>query len=109
MTKVIEAKPSTSEKVKEILHPLVREWFFGKFPELSLTQKYGVLKIWERKNILISAHGNSVRALAKFLEKISDEKISQLEIRTGEAWIYKIDKNGKVLSKEIRAKNPTEV
>ena len=35
------------------------------------------------KNILISAHGNSLRALCKYLFKISDSKINELEIPTG--------------------------
>ncbi len=35
------------------------------------------------KNIIISAHGNSLRALCKYLFKISDEKINNLEIPTG--------------------------
>ena len=35
------------------------------------------------KNIVISAHGNSLRALCKYLFKISDEKINNLEIPTG--------------------------
>lgn len=56
-------------------------------------------------NILIAAHGNSIRALGKYLENISDEGVADFEIRTGEAWIYKIDKDAKVISKEVRAKN----
>ena len=72
MTKVVELKqPSNTEEVKEILHPLVREWFFGKFPELSLTQKYGVLSIWQRKNILISAPTGGTKTLTAFLSIIN--------------------------------------
>lgn len=67
MTQVIEAKAGSTEEVNEILHPLVREWFFSKFEELSLTQKYGVLKIWERKNILISAPTGGTKTLTAFL------------------------------------------
>ena len=37
----------------------------------------------DNKNILISAHGNSLRALCKYLFNISDTKINQLEIPTG--------------------------
>ena len=37
----------------------------------------------KKKNILISAHGNSLRALCKYLFKISDLKINELEIPTG--------------------------
>ena len=40
-------------------------------------------KIQENKNVLISAHGNSLRALCKYLFKISDQKINELEIPTG--------------------------
>src|SRR3989344_8147623 len=71
MTKVVEAKPSTSEQVKEILHPLVKEWFFSKFEELSMTRRYGVLNIWERKNILISAPTGGTKTLTAFLSIIN--------------------------------------
>lgn len=54
------------------------------------------------KNILISAHGNSIRALAKYLENISDDYIAKFEIDTGETLVYQIDQNGKVISKEVR-------
>jgi ATP-dependent Lhr-like helicase len=71
MTKVIEAKESSAEKIREILHPLVEEWFFSKFHELSLTQKYGVLHIWEKKNILISAPTGGTKTLTAFLSIIN--------------------------------------
>lgn len=58
------------------------------------------------KNVLVSAHGNSLRALVKYLENIPDEKIAELEIGTGEAYVYDINSEGKVESKEIRGKNP---
>ena len=63
-------------------------------------------KLKEGKNILIAAHGNSLRALVKYLESISEEDIATLEIGTGEAYVYQIDETGKVTSKEIRGKNP---
>ncbi len=59
-------------------------------------------KLKEGKNVLISAHGNSLRALVKHLENISDEEISNLEILTGEAYIYNLDSQGKITSKQIR-------
>ncbi len=40
-------------------------------------------KLLENKNIVISAHGNSIRALCKFLFKLDNNKISLLEIPTG--------------------------
>ena len=47
--------------------------------------------IKENKNILISAHGNSLRALCKYLLKISDDKINELEIPTGNPLILEFD------------------
>ena len=49
--------------------------------------------IEENKNVLISAHGNSLRALCKYLFKISDQKINELEIPTGNPLIIDFDNN----------------
>ncbi|MBI2074982.1 MAG: 2,3-diphosphoglycerate-dependent phosphoglycerate mutase, partial [Candidatus Levybacteria bacterium] len=54
-------------------------------------------KLIEGKSVIISAHGNSLRSLVKFLENISDNDISNLEIATGEIYIYQIDENGKIV------------
>ncbi|KKS71303.1 hypothetical protein A3A14_03820 [Candidatus Daviesbacteria bacterium RIFCSPLOWO2_01_FULL_43_38] len=54
------------------------------------------------KNVLVVAHGNSLRALIKFLENIPDEEIPNLEIETGGIYIYQIDPEGKIISKEIK-------
>lgn len=54
------------------------------------------------KNIIVSAHGNSLRALIKYLEGISDEEIAKLEMATGEIYIYKINNKGDIVSKEKR-------
>ncbi len=62
-------------------------------------------KLKDGKNIIIAAHGNSLRALVKYLENIPDEDIATLEIGTGEAYVYDIDQNGKITSKEIRGEN----
>lgn len=57
-------------------------------------------------NVLVVAHGNSIRALVKHLENISDEKISELEIGFGEVYCYTFDCDGRRVGKEIRAVNP---
>ena len=54
------------------------------------------------KNVLIVAHGNSIRSIIKYIEKISDEKISDLEIPFCGATIYDVDEKGHFLNKEIR-------
>ena len=48
------------------------------------------------KNILITAHGNSLRALCKNLLDISDQKINELEIPTGNPLVVEFDKNLKI-------------
>ena len=47
-------------------------------------------------NILISAHGNSVRALCKYLFKLDEKQISKLEIPTGNPLQIYIDENQKI-------------
>ncbi|MEK6854731.1 MAG: ATP-dependent helicase [Nanoarchaeota archaeon] len=53
--------------VDKILNPLVRKWFFGKFEDFSQTQLYGVKRIHERRNILISAPTGGTKTLTAFL------------------------------------------
>jgi len=45
----------------------------------------------EGKKVLIAAHGNSLRALVKYLDNVSDEKIVSLNIPTGIPLIYELD------------------
>tara|TARA_B100001079_G_scaffold2862_1_gene2478 strand:- start:118 stop:831 length:714 start_codon:yes stop_codon:yes gene_type:complete len=61
------------------------------------------------KNILISAHGNSIRSLCKYLFNLDNNQITSLEIPTGNPLIIKLDDNLKIneckyLDKE-RSKN----
>lgn len=51
------------------------------------------------KNVLVAAHGNSLRALAKHLEKISDDDIMDLEIPTGQPLVYELDDKLNVVKK----------
>lgn len=48
------------------------------------------------KNVLVTAHGNSLRALVKHLDNISDEDIAGLNIPTGIPLVYNIDAEGNV-------------
>jgi 2,3-bisphosphoglycerate-dependent phosphoglycerate mutase len=50
-------------------------------------------QIRRKKQVLISAHGNSLRALVKHLDQISDEEISNLNIPTGIPLVYELDEN----------------
>lgn len=47
------------------------------------------------KTVLIAAHGNSLRALMKDIENISDEDIPGVEIPTGVPILYELDDNAK--------------
>lgn len=50
------------------------------------------------ETILISAHGNSLRALVMQLEQLSKEQVLELNIPTGAPLLYELDNNGNVLS-----------
>jgi 2,3-bisphosphoglycerate-dependent phosphoglycerate mutase len=49
------------------------------------------------QNVLIVAHGNSLRALIKYLEQISDEDIPELEVPTGKPRVYEFDEKLRIL------------
>ena len=53
------------------------------------------------KNVIIGAHGNSLRALVKHIEQISDDDIMGVEIANGEPWVYDLDEDLNVVSKKI--------
>ena len=88
-----------------------------KIPDTeSLKNTYErVIKYFEKnindkidKNVLVAAHGNSIRALCKYLFKINEKDISKLEIPTGNPLVLEFNnrvlKNARYLDKE-RAKN----
>ena len=52
------------------------------------------------KNVIIAAHGNSLRALTKYIENISDDDIMNLEMKTGEPVVYTFDDKLDVVNKE---------
>lgn len=70
---------------------------------------YFEAQIWPRllngENVLIAAHGNSLRALVKVLDKLTPEEIIAVEISTGEPIIYSLDDTGAVLNKDIILKS----
>ena len=91
----------------------------GKIPDTeSLKDTYErVIKFYDEeikrhlrnKNVLISAHGNSLRALCKYLFKLDSDQISKLEIPTGNPLVIELNEkyeiqNCEYLDKE-RAKN----
>lgn len=73
------AVPAT-ESLKDTIARVLPYWEARIVPEL----KAG-------KRVLISAHGNSLRALVKHLSGISDADIASLEIPTGQPLVYELD------------------
>ena len=71
--------PNT-ESLKDTIARVLPYWESRIAPEL----KAG-------KRVVISAHGNSLRALVKHLSHISDDEIASLEIPTGQPIVYELD------------------
>ena len=53
------------------------------------------------QKVLISAHGNSLRALVKYLDEMADEDIVGFEIPTGKPIVYQLDKDLRPISREF--------
>ena len=101
-----EIKPAPLDR-KSPYHPLNIQVYKDISKEIipdteSLKDTYErVIKYFEEeikkklsdKNILISAHGNSIRALCKYLFKLGNNEISKLEIPTGNPLLIELDKN----------------
>jgi 2,3-bisphosphoglycerate-dependent phosphoglycerate mutase len=58
-------------------------------------------RVMDGGTVLVSAHGNSLRALVMKLDRLSGEDVVKLEIATGEPMIYEFGADGAVTSKEI--------
>jgi len=52
------------------------------------------------RRVIIAAHGNSLRALVKYLDKVSDEDIVRMNIPTGTPLVYELDENLEPISKK---------
>jgi len=53
------------------------------------------------KNVLVVAHGNSLRSIVMDLETLSRDEVLQLNIGTGVPYVYTFDESGTITSKEI--------
>jgi 2,3-bisphosphoglycerate-dependent phosphoglycerate mutase len=79
MYKEVEHPPLT-ECLKDVAERLMPLWHQEIAPQLR-----------EGKEVLISAHGNSLRALVKYLNDMSDEDVEHLNIPTGIPLVYELD------------------
>ena len=80
--------PST-EALSDVVDRLLPYWFEEILPELE-----------EGKTVLIVAHGNSLRALVKHLDNLSEEEIVELNIPTGIPLVYVLDDEMRPISSE---------
>jgi len=67
-----QEKIYTDWEIYEILHPAVKEWFMSKFGKFSVPQKYAVMDIHQRQNVLISSPTGSGKTLAAFLSILNE-------------------------------------
>ena len=73
-----------TECLKDVVKRVIPYWQEEIVPELR-----------NDKTVLVVAHGNSLRALIKYLENISDEDIAKLNLPTGIPLLYRLDENFK--------------
>ncbi|MDU5316629.1 MAG: 2,3-bisphosphoglycerate-dependent phosphoglycerate mutase, partial [Varibaculum cambriense] len=71
-----------TECLEQVLERLLPYWDQEIVPELK-----------SGKTVMVAAHGNSLRAIVKHLDQISDEDISGLNIPTGVPLYYELDEN----------------
>jgi 2,3-bisphosphoglycerate-dependent phosphoglycerate mutase len=78
-----------SECLKDVLERMLPYWFDGIVPDLT-----------GGATVLVAAHGNSLRALVKHLDGISDDAITDLNIPTGQPLVYELGKDLRPLERK---------
>jgi 2,3-bisphosphoglycerate-dependent phosphoglycerate mutase len=84
-----------SECLKDVVNRMLPYWYDGIVPDLAA-----------EKAVLIAAHGNSLRALVKHLDGISDEAIAELNLPTGVPLVYELDTDFSVITPGGRYLDP---
>ena len=69
-----------TENLSETMIRVLPFWHERIVPALKSNQK-----------VIICAHGNSLRALVQYIENLSDEDVTKLDIPTGTPWVYELD------------------
>jgi 2,3-bisphosphoglycerate-dependent phosphoglycerate mutase len=73
-----------AECLKDVVERFLPYWEEGIKPDLAAG-----------RTVLVAAHGNSLRALVKYLDEISDEDSAGLNLPTGQPLVYELDENFK--------------
>jgi 2,3-bisphosphoglycerate-dependent phosphoglycerate mutase len=71
-----------TENLSETMNRVLPYWNESIVPQLKRKQK-----------VIVCAHGNSLRALIKYIDNLSDEEVTKLEIPTAVPWVYELDDN----------------
>jgi 2,3-bisphosphoglycerate-dependent phosphoglycerate mutase len=74
------AELPATESLKDTLARVLPYWHARIAPELR-----------DGRNVMVVAHGNSLRAMVKMLDRVSDEAITELNIPTGVPLLYELD------------------
>lgn len=82
-----EQLPAT-ECLEDVVERMLPYWYDAIVPDLRAGRR-----------VLVAAHGNSLRALVKHLDGVSDEEISELNIPTGIPLLYRLDADLKVVER----------
>ena len=64
--------PNNPEELESALNPVIKKWFFSRFKEFSLPQRFGVMEIHARNNILVSAPTGATKTLTGFLSILNE-------------------------------------
>jgi 2,3-bisphosphoglycerate-dependent phosphoglycerate mutase len=90
-----DIRPRT-ECLKDVVHRMLPYWYDAIVPDLAAG-----------RTVLVTAHGNSLRALVKHLDDISDADIAGLNIPTGIPLLYELDADFQPVTKGGRYLDPT--
>ncbi|ESA33130.1 phosphoglycerate mutase [Leptolyngbya sp. Heron Island J] len=85
-----DVRPPGGESLEDTMHRSVPYFQNRILPHIK-----------QGENVLISAHGNSLRSILMYLDDLSSEEVVKLELATGVPIVYELDQTAKVLNKKI--------
>lgn len=77
---LLESELPVTENLSETMDRVLPYWTNTIIPALK-----------QKKQVIIVAHGNSLRALIQYIDHLSDEEVTNLDIPTGRPWVYELN------------------
>jgi len=77
---LLESELPVTENLSETMDRVLPYWTNTIIPALK-----------QKKQVIIVAHGNSLRALIQYIDHLSDEEVTNLDIPTGTPWVYELN------------------